>query len=97
MPRPSTIAQAPALLALGYALIAGEPGVLIGVVGVALCAWELARLCLAVQRRCTGTGPAAAVRALQQSRSRAAMPRAQDPDAAGHTRARAPSELLPAV
>ncbi|MGH3521244.1 MAG: DUF6412 domain-containing protein [Mycobacterium sp.] len=97
MPHPSTIAQALALLVLGYALVAGEPGVLIGVVGVALWAWELARLGLAVQRRTTGGGPAAALRALHQSRSRAALPRAQDPDAAGHTRARAPSVLMPAV
>jgi hypothetical protein len=97
MPRPSTTWQAFALLVLGYALVAGEPGVLIGVVGVALCAWTLARHGLAVLRTTTGAGPAAAMRALRQSRLRAAVPHAQDPDAAGHTRARAPSALFPAV
>jgi hypothetical protein len=97
MPRPSTTLQALALLVLGYGLLAGEPGVLIGVVGVALCAWDLARRGSVVLRTITGAGPAVAVRALRQSRSRAALPRAQDPDAAGHTRARAPSALFPAV
>jgi hypothetical protein len=86
-----------ALLVLGYVLVAGEPGVLIGAVGVALCAWNLARHGLAVLRTPTGAGPAVAVRGLRQSRSREAVPRQQDPDAAGHTRARAPSALFPAV
>ncbi len=97
MPRPSTIVQAFALLVLGYVLVAGEPGVLIGVVGVALCALTLAGRGLAVLRTTTGTGPAVAVRALRRSRLRAVVPRAQDPDAAGHTRARAPSVLVPAA
>jgi hypothetical protein len=97
MSRPSTTWQALALLVLGYVLVAGEPGVLVGVVGVALCAWDLARRGSVVLRAMTGAGPAVVVRALRQSRSRAALFRAQDPDAAGHTRARAPSALLPAV
>lgn len=97
MPRPSTTLRALALLVLGYVLVAGEPGVLIGVVGVALCAWTLACRGVVVLRTATGSGPAVVVRALRRSRLRAAVPRAQDPDAAGHTRARAPSGLLPAV
>ncbi len=97
MPRPSTIAQALVLLVLGYALVAGEPGVLVGVVGVALCAWNLARHHAAVLRTATGAGPAVAARTLRRSRLRGAVARQQDPDAAGHTRARAPSALLPAV
>jgi len=97
MPRPSTIVQAFALLVLGYVLVAGEPGVLIGVVGVALCALALAGRGVAVLRTTTGAGPAVAVRALRRSRLRAVVPRAQDPDAAGHTRARAPSVLFPAA
>lgn len=97
MPRPSTIVQAFALLVLGYVLVAGEPGVLIGVVGVALCALTLVGRGVAVLRMTTGTGPAVAVRALRRSRLRAVVPRAQDPDAAGHTRARAPSVLVPAA
>ncbi|MGH3931485.1 MAG: hypothetical protein ACRDTF_16120 [Pseudonocardiaceae bacterium] len=89
--------QAFGLLVLGYVLLAGEPGVLIGLMGVALGAWALARRGLVVLRMTTGAGPAVAVRALRRSRLRAVVPRAQDPDAAGHTRARAPSVLFPAV
>lgn len=97
MPRPSTIAQAFLLLVLGYALVAGEPGVLIGVVGVALYAWSLACHGSGVLRTATGAGPAVAARWLRQSRLRGAVARQQDPDAAGHTRARAPSALFPAA
>ncbi|MGH3796955.1 MAG: DUF6412 domain-containing protein [Pseudonocardiaceae bacterium] len=97
MPRPSTITQAVVLLVLGYALVAGEPGVLIGVVGVALCAWGLARHCSAVLRTVSGAGPGVAVRVLRRSRLGAAVSRQQDPDAAGHVRARAPSVLFPSV
>lgn len=97
MPRLSVTAQGLALLVLGYVLVAGEPAVLVGVVGVALCAWNLARHGLAVLRTTSGATPGVTVRALRQSRSRAAVPRQQDPDAAGHTRARAPSALFPAV
>jgi len=96
-PRLSTIVQALALLVLGYVLVAGEPGVLIGVVGLALGAWTLARRGVAVLRTTSGAGPAVAVRALRRSRLRAVVPCAQDPDAAGHIRARAPSVLFPAV
>ncbi len=63
MPRPSIIAQALVLLVLGYAVVAGEPGVLIGVVGVALCAWDLARRASAVLPTISGSGSAVAVRA----------------------------------
>lgn len=98
MPRWSSTVQALGLFVLGSVLVAGEPGVLINLVGVALCAWTLARHGLAaVPRINTGIGPAVAVRALRRSRLRTAVPRALDPDAAGHTRARAPSVLLPAV
>lgn len=97
MPRPNTAAQVFALLVFGYALIAGEPGFLVGVLGVALCAWGLARYGSVALRTVTGSGPSVAVRALRQARLRAMVPRQQDPDAAGHTRARAPSVLIPAV
>ncbi|MFC5993196.1 DUF6412 domain-containing protein [Pseudonocardia hispaniensis] len=97
MLRTSTIAQALALLVLGYVLVAGEPGVLLGVLGAALWAWGLVRHAGVALRTATGAGPAVLVRALRQSRSRVAAPRQQDPDAAGHTRPRAPSGPLPAV
>ncbi|GEL18519.1 DUF6412 domain-containing protein [Pseudonocardia asaccharolytica] len=97
MLRTSTTAQAIALLVLGYVLVAGEPGVLIGVLGAALWAWGLVRHTAAGLRTAPGAGPAVLARALRQSRSRAAVPRQQDPDAAGHARPRAPSGLVPAV
>ena len=97
MIRTGTATQALVLLLLGYVLVAGEPGVVIGVLGAALWAWGLARHASVVLRAATARGPAVAVRALRQARSRAAVPRQHDPDAAGHIRARAPSGLLPAV
>ncbi|NMH96027.1 DUF6412 domain-containing protein [Pseudonocardia acidicola] len=97
MSRTGTVAQALALLVLGYVLVAGEPGVVIGVLGAALWAWGMARHACVVLRATTISGPATAVRALRRSLDRAAVPRQQDPDAPGHTRARAPSGLLPAV
>ncbi len=95
--RPSTTAQALALFVLGYLLVAGEPGVLIGAVGAALWVWGMARHVSVVVRAGLDDGPAVAVRALRQSRSRTAAPRQHDPDAPGHTRARAPSTPLPVV
>lgn len=97
MARIGSVTQALVLLLLGYVLVAGEPGVVIGVLGAALWAWGLARQASVVLRATTAHGPAVAVRALRQARSRGALPRQQDPDAEGHVRARAPSGLLPAV
>lgn len=89
--------QALVLLVVGYVLLAGEPGVVIGVLGAALWAWGMARHASAVLRTTSAPLHALVVRALRQARARAAAPRQQDPDAAGHTRARAPSGLVPAV
>jgi hypothetical protein len=89
--------QAVVLLVLGCALVAGEPGVVIGVLGAALWAWGMARHASAVLRIAAAPLHAVTARALRQSRSRCAPPRQEDPDAAGHTRARAPSGPLPAV
>lgn len=97
MPRTPTAMQAIGLLLLGYVLVAGEPGVVIGVLGAALWAWGMARHAAVALRTSTLHGPAVAVRAMRQARSRAAVPRQQDPDAAGHVRSRAPSGVLPAV
>lgn len=97
MPRPSVTVQVLALLVFGYGLVTGEPALLIGVMGVALCAWGLARHGSVALRIVTGTGPSVAIRALRQARLRAVVPRQQDPDAAGHVRARAPSVLFPTV
>ncbi|GAY09372.1 DUF6412 domain-containing protein [Pseudonocardia sp. N23] len=89
--------QALVLLVTGFALLAGEPGVVIGVLGAVLWAWGMARHASAVMRVAAAPLHAVTARALRQARSRCAPPRQEDPDAAGHTRARAPSGLLPAV
>lgn len=103
MPQRSPLVQLLVLLVFGGVLAAGETTLLGGVVGVlgaavALSAWALARRRVAAAlRTSTGAGPAVSVRAWWAARLRAAPPRQQDPDAAGHTRARAPSALTPAV
>ncbi|WP_132975670.1 DUF6412 domain-containing protein [Pseudonocardia dioxanivorans] len=95
--RSAPTVQALVLLVVGYTLLAGEPGVVIGVLGAALLAWGMARHASAVLRVAAAPLHALVVKALRQARARAAAPRQEDPDAAGHTRARAPSGLLPAV
>ncbi|RTL64914.1 MAG: hypothetical protein EKK42_23815 [Pseudonocardiaceae bacterium] len=95
--RGEPMVQALVLLVLGYALLAGEPGVVIGVLGAVLWAWGMARHASAVLRVAAAPLHAVTARALRQARSRSAPPRQDDPDAAGHTRARAPSGPLPAV
>lgn len=98
MPRPGPVAQVVALFVLGSVLVAGgalassEPAALLaGAIGVALCAWGLAHRTGVLSRAATSAGPAVAVRALRRARLRAATPRHLDPDAPGHTRARAPA------
>ena len=97
MIRTGTATQALVLLLLGYVLVAGEPPRPQRRTEDADDDAGLARHASVVLRAATARGPAVAVRALRQARSRAAVPRQHDPDAAGHIRARAPSGLLPAV
>lgn len=84
------------LLLTGWALVAAEPSVLLGVVGAALWAIGLARHASAVLRATSARGPAA-VRRHRHRASRSRVLRQLDPDAPGRTRARAPSGLLPAA
>ena len=82
-----------ALLMLGSVLLAvSEPSLVAGVVAALLVLCASAALPVP-----GGTGPAAAARARRRALARRAVPRQRDPDAPGHTRARAPSGLLPAV
>lgn len=97
MSRTSSTVPALGLLLLGYALVAGEPVVVAGVLGVALWAWEMAHHSSTAAHPTTGSRPTVAVRALHRSRARDAVPRQQDPDASGHVRARAPAAPRPAV
>ncbi|TQM44362.1 DUF6412 domain-containing protein [Pseudonocardia cypriaca] len=91
------------LLALAgalYAVLAGtaaEPAVLVGAIGTLVVAWAVAREVAAVLPVLTGTGPVVAARDHHRALARRPVPRHRDPDAPGHTRSRAPSELLPAV
>jgi hypothetical protein len=91
------------LLALAgalYAVLAGttaEPAVLVGAIGTLVVAWAVAREVAAVLPVLTGTGPVIAARDHHRALARRPVPRHRDPDAPGHTRSRAPSELLPAV
>ncbi|MGI5129148.1 DUF6412 domain-containing protein [Pseudonocardia sp. CA-107938] len=94
-----TIHRATALVMLWSALVAlaggvGEPGLIAGVVGAALvCAWGLAHV---VAARTDPAVPAVAARAHHRTLAGRAVPRQRDPDAAGHTRSRAPSVGTPA-
>ncbi|WP_433503303.1 DUF6412 domain-containing protein [Pseudonocardia halophobica] len=85
------------LLLTGWALVAAEPSVLLGVVGAALWAIGLVRHASAVLRATSACSPAAARRHRHRRASRSRVLRQLDPDAPGRTRARAPSGLLPAV
>jgi hypothetical protein len=82
---------------LGMSLADGvftEPALLIGAVGALLLAWGVARpLVLPVP---AGAGPVVSARARRRALAGRAVPRQRDPDAAGHTRSRAPSDVVPA-
>lgn len=94
-------AQALGLLLLGSVLVSTavflEQSLLMGVLGALLCAWGLARRPALVLPAAACTRLAVAAREHHRALARRAVPRQRDPDAAGHTRSRAPSELLPAV
>lgn len=83
---------------LGTSLADGaltEPALLLGAVGALLLAWGVARpVVLPVP---AGAGPAVAARERRRTLAGRAVPRQRDPDAAGHTRSRAPSDVVPAV
>lgn len=74
-----------------------EPSVVVGVLGTLLVAVAVARNVAVVLPAVTGIGPVVAARDHHRALARRPVPRHRDPDAAGHTRSRAPSELLPAV
>jgi hypothetical protein len=81
---------------LGTSLADGaltEPSLLLGAVGALLLAWGIAR---PATPPALPAGVAVAAREHRRALARRAVPRQRDPDAAGHTRSRAPSDLLPA-
>lgn len=83
-----------------FAVLAGttaEPALLVGALGTLVVAWAVAREVAAVLPVLSGTGPVVAARDHHRALARRPVPRHRDPDAPGHTRSRAPSEILPAA
>ncbi|GAA5130855.1 DUF6412 domain-containing protein [Pseudonocardia adelaidensis] len=83
-----------------FAMLAGtaaEPALLVGALGTLVVAWAVAREVATVLPVLTGTGPVVAARDHHRALARRPVPRHRDPDAPGHTRSRAPSEILPAA
>lgn len=80
----------------GDALLA-EPSLLLGALGALLLAWGVVGRADALPLAVAGSGSAIAARDHHRALARRAVPRQRDPDAAGHTRSRAPSELPPAA
>jgi hypothetical protein len=83
-----------------FAVLAGtaaEPALLVGALGTLAVAWAVARQVAAVLPVLSGTGPVVAARDHHRALACRPVPRHRDPDAPGHTRSRAPSEILPAA
>jgi hypothetical protein len=94
------VALVGAVLWVQFAVLAGaaaEPAVVVGVLGTLVVAWAIASEVAAVLPALSGSGPVVAARDHHRALARRPVPRHRDPDAPGHTRSRAPSELLPAA
>jgi hypothetical protein len=91
------------LSALVTALVAAlavpesQPALVVGVLGTLAVAWAVTRQTAVALPLLTGTGPVVSARDHHRALARRPVPRHRDPDAPGHTRSRAPSELLPAA
>ncbi len=100
-------ARSAALLMFGVLLLdvlpsgaSTEPSLLLaavaaGVLGAGL--WGAGALVRCLPSVVRAVGPAAGVHEHLRALARRGVPRLRDPDAAGHTRSRAPARLLPAV
>ncbi|GAA1280858.1 hypothetical protein GCM10009609_51020 [Pseudonocardia aurantiaca] len=87
-----------ALSAISTAALMSQPSpLLVGALGVLLCAFALARAATVVLPVAGAYGPVVAARDHHRALARRAVPRLRDPDAPGRTRSRAPSVLLPAA
>ena len=76
---------------------AAEPALLVGALGTLVVAWAIAHEVATVLPARSGSGPVVAARDHHRALARRPVPRHRDPDAPGHTRSRAPSEILPAA
>ena len=79
------------------ALASQTSPLLVGALGVLLCAFAVARSATVVLPVTAGYGPVVAVRGHHRALARRGFPRLCNPDAPGRTRSRAPSGLLPAA
>jgi hypothetical protein len=87
-----------ALSAVSMAVLVSQPSpLLVGALGVLLCAFALARSATIVLPVAGTYGPVVAARDHHRALARRAVPRLRDPDAPGRTRSRAPSVLRPAA
>ncbi len=96
-----TGARAAGVLLLGSLLLSAvllggtvEPALLVGVLGALLWVWGAHRAALSAAPAAVRT---VAARDRRRALARRGVPAQRDPDAAGRTRSRAPSGLLPAV
>ena len=86
------------MAAVSTAMLVSQPSpLLVGALGVLLCAFALARSATVVLPVAGAYGPVVAARDHHRALARRAVPRLRDPDAPGRTRSRAPSVLLPAA
>lgn len=86
------------MAAVSTAVLMSQPSpLLVGALGVLLCAFALARSATVVLPVAGAYGPVVAARDHHRALARRAVPRLRDPDAPGRTRSRAPSVLLPAA
>ena len=79
------------------ALASQTSPLLVGALGVLLCAFAVARSATVVLPVTAGYGPVIAVRDHHRELARRGFPRLRDPAAPGRTRSRAPSGLIPAA
>jgi len=84
-------------VALTAAAPTGETALVVGVLATLLVAWAVARSVAVVLPAVTDGGPVVAARDHHRALARRPVPRHRDPDAPGHTRSRAPSEIVAAV
>ena len=81
------------LVVLGAVVAVDDPGMLLPLVGAALCALSRTR----ARRAPTDHGPAVVVPGRRACRTEDGLSRQHDPDSAGRPRPRAPGGLLPAI
>ena len=93
MARTAAALSALVVLLLGAVVAVDDPGMLLTLVGAALCALGYVRAC----RSTTDVGPAVVVPGRRARGAADGTSRQYHPDAAGRPRPRAPGRALPAI